>query len=274
MSIRLESAPQPLLETKLATKPLLSADHPTAVVYLDESGSIKTGRFFGIGCLKVTDGPALTRAFCRCRQVLEWPGELHWARFDKAGSLGDQSFEMAVAAMDTFFELPGASFCCMLFDRQTGDPTRGYATAWEAYEGLSVEALKAAIGEGELVSVFADHTDTPSDVLFEEAVKDGVNRANEGLTVATVTRLHSHAVDGLQLVDLLLGAAMFDFRQGAERGRLPESSQKGRLCAHLLEHCGIASFRPHGKVLGGGKVKVELKRHRRVRRGRRGGDPS
>lgn len=253
--------------------PLLLADHPTAIVYLDESGSIKTDRFFGIGCLKVTDGPALTRAFCRSRQVLDYAEELHWARFDKAGSLSNRSFEMAIAAMDIFFELPGASFCCMLFDRQVGDPTRGYGTSWEAYEGLSIEALKMAIGEGELVSVFADHTDTPPGVLFEETVKDGVNEEKGGLTIATVSRLHSHAVDGLQLVDLVLGAAMFDFRQGAERGKLSEDSQKGRLCAHLLDRCGVPSFRPRGKDVDG-KVRVVLKQRRRVRRGRRGGDPS
>ena len=250
----------------------LMPNHPTAVVYLDESGTIKTGRFFGIGCLKVTDGPSLTRTFRECRETVGHSGELHWARLDKASSLDNRTFEMARAAIDIFFELPGASFCCSLFDRQDGDPTKRYGTAWEAYEAFSIEALQMAIND-EVVSVFADHTDTPRHVFFEETVKAGVNKASGALSVATVTRLDSHAVDGLQLVDLLLGAAMYDFRQGPERGGLPNDSQKGRLSAHLLERCDLPSFRPHGKDVPG-KVRVELRRRQRSRRGRRGGAPA
>jgi hypothetical protein len=251
----------------------LGEEHPTAIVYLDESGVIKTDRFFGIGCLKAVDGPALTRALRRHRQVLECMQELHWSRFDKAMSRNDRSFELAFAAMDTFFELDGVSFCCMLADRKNGDLTKSYRSSWHAFEGLSSHALGAAIVDDELVSVIADHVDTPRHVRFEEGVKATVNEEKERLAVATVTRAHSHAIDGLQLTDLLLGAAMFDFRQGALRGSLDPNSQKGRLCSHLLDRCGIPSFRPRGNEVAG-KMKVELRPRRRTRRRRRGGDSS
>lgn len=251
----------------------LPQGHPTAVLYLDESGVIKTDRFFGIGCLKATDGPALTRALRRHRQALECTRELHWSRFDKAMSLGDRSFDLAIAAMDTFFELESASFCCMLADRQNGDLTKSYGSSWQAFEGISSKVLGAAIDEHELVSVIADHVDTPPHIRFEEAVKAAVNEKKGRLAVTTVTRVHSHAVDGLQLADLLLGAAMFDFRQGVAKGRLDVESQKGRLCGHLLDRCEIASFRPRGREVAG-KLKVELRTRKRTRRRRRGGDPS
>lgn len=251
----------------------LSELHPTATVYLDESGVIKADRFFGIGCLKVIDGPQLTRALRRHRQILECNAEIHWSHFDKATSRSGGAFELATAALDTFFELDGVSFCCTLADRENGDLPRSYGTAWTAYEGLSIRALDASIGDLELVTVLADHADTPKGIRFEENVKADFNEERGRLAITTVTRLHSHAVDGLQLTDLLLGAAMFDFRQGPTRGGLADDSQKGRLSAQLLDHCGVPSFRPGGKELAG-KIKVEMRKRRRGRRGRRGGDPT
>ena len=131
-------------------------------------------------------------------------------------------------------------------------------------------ALDAAIEGFEVVSVLADHADTPKEIRFEEDVRTSVNSAKKRLAIASVTRVHSHAADGLQLADLLLGAAMFDFRQGATRGDLDERTQKGQLCRYLLECCEMPSFRPHGAEIPG-KVKIELRQRRRTRRGRRGG---
>jgi hypothetical protein len=252
----------------------LPEDHPTATIYLDESGVIKADRFFGIGCLRVAAESRLTRSLHRHRQVLEYREELHWSRFGKAIA-GDAAFELATLALDEFFELDDVTFCCTLFDRQDRDVTRSYKNAWKAYEGLSCLALKMAIGRREVVSVLADHLDTPAHVRFENDVRDGVNGEIGRLAITGVTRVHSHAADGLQLADLLLGAVMFDFRQGATRGALDESSQKGKLSAYLLDRCGIHSFRPAGKEVSG-KIRVEMRRRtkRTHRRGQRGGDSS
>ncbi len=252
----------------------LPRDHPTATIYLDESGVIKTDRFFGIGCLRVAAESRLTRVLHRHRQVLEYRDELHWSRLGKA-TIGGVAFELAIRALDAFFELEDVSFCCTLFDRQDKDVTRSYGNAWKAYEGLSCQALKMAIGRGEVVSVLADHLDTPAQVRFENDVREGVNTEMGRLAITGITRVHSHAADGLQLADLLLGAVMFDFRQGGTGGALDESSQKGKLSAYLLDRCGIHSFRPAGKEVAG-KIRVEMRRRtkRTHHRGQRGGDPS
>lgn len=265
---------KPIVATdQVYAAPVLPPEHPTAALFLDESGVIKTDRFFGIGVLKAVDCPTLTRALRRHRQVLECIEELHWSHFDKARSLRDRSFELAVAAIDTFFELDGVSFCCLLADRQEGDLIRSYRSPHHAYEGIARKVLGAAIGEREVVSVFADHADTPPHVRFEETVRSAVNEDKDRLAIATMMRGHSHAIDALQLADVLLGAAMFDFRQGAAKGGLDGESQKGRLSAHLLAHCDVPSFRPKGRKLVG-KFEVELSRWRPPRRRRRGGDPT
>jgi hypothetical protein len=259
----------------LAFGEALPEEHPTATIYLDESGVIKTDRFFGIGCLRTADESRLTRALHRHRQVLNYRDELHWSRFGKAAARHGAAFDMAIRALDSFFELDDVSFCCMLFNRENGDLARSYGNGWKAYEGLSRSALTMAIGKHEVVSVLADHIDTPAHVRFEEDVRGAVNRTMGRLAVTGITRVHSHAADGLQLADLLLGAVMFDFRQGGSRGALDERSQKGQLSTYLLDRCGIPSFRPTGRVVPG-KIEVRMRSptERTHYRGRRGGDPS
>jgi hypothetical protein len=247
--------------------PVLPVHHPTAMIYLDESGVIKTDRFFGIGCLRVADDAALRRSLHGHRQRLECVDEIHWSAFNKAPAAQGSLFDLAVAAIDSFFDLDGASFCCAVADRQNGDLVGSYSSSWRAYEALSVQALDRTVGAEEVVSVVADHVDTPDDVRFEDEVKTELNRSRERLAITTLTRAHSHAMEGLQLADLLLGAAMFDFRQG--RGSASTKSQKSQLCEYLLDRCGIPSFRPSGKEVAG-KIKVEMRRRRRTRRGRRG----
>jgi Protein of unknown function (DUF3800) len=268
------STPTKSTAPELALGEALPEDHPTATIYLDESGVIKADRFFGIGCLRVDSESQMTQTLHRHRQVLEYREELHWSRFGKAVAAGT-AFDLAVAALDAFFELDDVSFCCTLFDRQDKDVTRSYKDAWKAYEGLSCLALKMAIGQREVVSVLADHLDTPAHVRFENDVRSGVNREMGRLAITGVTRVHSHAVDGLQLADLLLGAVMFDFRQGGTRGALDPTSQKGQLSTYLLDRCGIHSFRPGGKEVQG-KIRVEMRRRtkRTHHRGQRGGDSS
>jgi hypothetical protein len=243
--------------------------HPTAMIYLDESGVINRDRFFSIGCLKVVDDAALRRSLHGHRQRLECFDEIHWSAFNKASAARGSSFDLAVAAIESFFELDGASFCCAVADRQNGDLVGSYRSSWKAYEALSVQALDRSVGSEEVVSVVADHVDTPSDIRFEDEVKKELNRSRRRLAITTLTRAHSHAMEGLQLADLLLGAAMFDFRQGVAPDRGSADSQKAQLCGYLLDRCGVPSFRPSGKEVAG-KVKVEMRRRRRTRRGGRG----
>ena len=252
---------------------VLPEDHPTATIYLDESGVIKTDRFFGIGCLRVGNGAEFSRVLWGERQRLECFDEIHWSHFDKAAALRGGAFDLGVAALNAFFDANDTSFCCVVADRQDGDLLKSYGTGWRAYEGLAIRALNSSVGSDELVSVMADHVDTPADVRFEEAVTAGVNARRGRLAVTTVTRLHSHAVDGLQLADLLLGAAMFDFRQGAIEESKRSVGQKAKLSEYLLDRCGLVSFRPGGGELSG-KMKVEMRKRKPTRRRRRGGDPN
>jgi hypothetical protein len=254
----------------------LPVEHPTAVVFLDETGVVHhhpDDPFFGIGCLKASDPSALLRGFQRLRDQTGFRDELHWADFDKAKTKNRPDLvALAKQAIDLVFDSSDAYFCCAIADRGHGDLTARFKghphAAAKAYESLAADVLGQLITGDELITVLADHVSTHPDVRFEQDVASAVNRAMGRLAIATVSRLDSKAHDGLQVVDLLLGAATFDLRRGEDRGE----TQKQELLDHLLQRCDCPSFRPHGRSdPAGTKYHVKLLQpRRRSHRGRRG----
>lgn len=253
------------------TANMLSPDHPTAVVFLDESGILVHDRFFGIGCLRCAEPAELCRRMRKLRQACGCSEELHWASLNRATGRTESMLKAALESIDLFFDLPGLSFSCLIADRQDGDLVASHGNAWAGYQHLAERVLVGLVDDPEVISVIADHVDTPDRVRFERDVRSAVNRRKGRLAVATLCRIDSRASEGLQLVDLLLGAAMFDFRQGTMHGRLDERSQKGRVAGRLLARSKVTSFRPSGKVALDGKFVVEMARAARTRRGTRGG---
>jgi hypothetical protein len=252
----------------------LPPDHPTALIFLDETGVVqKRDPFFGIGLLKVRDPAALLRGVQIIRDRLEFHEEIHWASLDKAGRRGrDRRLQVALEVMDLVFDTADARFCCQIADRQHGDLTAKFSGQEHAdemaYEWLASRVIREVIEPDEIVSVIADKRSTSPKVKFEAAVAQSINQAEDRLAVASVCRVDSRSTDGLQLVDLLLGAAALDLRQG----RTTTGSQKQQLLAHLLERCDCPTFRPHGRSDPAGKWGVTLlSPSRKTRRKRRGG---
>jgi hypothetical protein len=253
----------------------LPVGHPTSVVFLDETGVLHpqpTDTYFGIGCLKASDPSVLLRDFKRLREGAGFHDELHWADFDKAKTK-DRPDLIALAknAIDLVFNSHDAFFCCTIADRGHGDLRRRFKDhphpAAKAYESLAADVLSDLIAGEELITVLADQISTHPDVRFEKDVASAVNKRQGRLAIASVSRLDSRAHDGLQLVDLLLGAAAFDLRRGEHGG----NTQKQQLLGHLLDRCGCASFRPNGRSdPEGTRYNVTLlKPPRRSHRGRR-----
>lgn len=252
----------------------LPPDHPTAIGFLDETGVVHHAqdRFFGIGCLTARNPGELLQRLRALRDRADYREELHWADFDKARLRHRPDIvELAKKAIDLVFESDGVEFCCHIADRRNGDLTaRFHRHAYpghRAYEWLAAEVLHDVIGDHEIVSVLADHFSAAPEVQFEQDVAASVNNRRRRLTISTVCRLDSRSLDGLQLVDLLLGAAALDLRQGWTGGE----TQKQAILEHLLDRCGCASFRPRGRSRDGKFSVVVLTKPRRTRRGRRGG---
>jgi hypothetical protein len=265
-----------VLESSDRTQGRLPAGHPTAWIFLDETGVVQqqaNDPYFGIGILKLSNPALLLRELQSLRDRHEFREELHWANLDKAGAgRGGQRVPFAERVIDLVLDLPDVQFCCHIADRQHGDLTarfRGHPHAGErAYEAMAAAILGEMIDDREIVSVIADKRSTSPAVRFELDVAKSVNQSKGGLAVANVCRLDSHSTDALQVVDLLLGAAALDLRQG----RTESGTQKQQLLTYLLDRCGCPTFRPAGGSDATGKFAVKLlTRSRKARRKRRGG---
>jgi hypothetical protein len=203
----------------------LRRDHPTPLVFLDESGAIANDRFFVVGVLKLHRPSVLLRRIQRFRDRERWYTEFHFSDVTK-GKLDLYKRLVGLLAREE-----GLSFDCFVADRVTADPIERYGTPWSAYERLAEQLLVGSIRPYEIVTVLADNYSTPPEIEFELNVTRRVNRRLGRLAVANFIRLDSRSTDGLQVADLLTSAVGFEFRQTA--GLAGAHNPKARLTAHV-----------------------------------------
>lgn len=226
----------------------LPADHPTAVAFLDESGSISQDRFFAVGCLKAPEAAPLLRAVQKLRDKEHWYKEIHFVDLTKNTLSFYKRVVDVIAAADV-------EYSCFVADRQAADPIARFGTPWKAYEKLAEQLLVASVKPRELMTVLADNYSTPDTVQFEQDVRAAVNKRLGRLAITGVCRLDSSAADPLQLVDLLTSAVTFEFRQSAGLGGT--KSPKAQLAEYVRSAYGVGSFLSGHR---GAKINVQLHR--------------
>lgn len=237
--------------------------HPTAVGFLDETGSISSDRFFAVGLLKLSEPSVLLRSLQLFRDQRHWYSEIHFTDVTR------QNLGVYKRVVDVIVNANACYFSCFVADRQEADPIRRFGNPWVAYERLAEQLILGSIKPRELVAVMADNYSTPAHVQFEEDVKFEVNRRLGRLAVTSVCRLDSKSADPLQLVDLLTGAVTFEFRQDAGLGSA--RSPKGQLAKYVRDQFGFTT------VLNGCKVEAfNVAKYRRLpsRKGPRLTNPS
>lgn len=211
----------------------LPKGHPTAVVFLDESGSIADDRFFAVGCLKLAEPSTLLRAIQKLRDREHWYDEIHWVDLTQNALPIYRKVIDVVAQSD-------ARFSCFVADRQQADAVARFGSPWTAYERLATQLLIGSIRPRELITVLADNYSTPDHVHFERDIRRAVNDRLERLAVTSACRLDSTSSDALQIVDLLTSGVTFEFRQAA--GLAGKQSPKAQLARYLRDAYGGGSY--------------------------------
>jgi hypothetical protein len=244
---------------------LLPPSHPVSLIFLDETGRVGRDNIFGVGCLKVSpDTPAL-RDFREIRHSRNVHHELQWKRIDKT-EYGARAVEASEELLRYCATRGNAQFCAIFEDGREPHLARRYGDRWRAYEALARDAILAVIEGDELVAVVADRYTPPKDLAFEQTVRREVNRHLGRLAVVSLVRFKSSSTDGLQAVDLLLGAIGFDLRYPGETGK-----EKGRLARLVRETHGVVSYRPNGRSeVGWYEIETRIPRPRGKRGGRAG----
>lgn len=233
-------------------------------MFLDETGTISRGRFFGVGCLKLDEPSVVLRQIQNLRDRHNFHvahgNELHFTDVTRG------TLPIYKEALD-LIAASGACFSCFIADRTTSDPVARFGSPWKAYEKLATQLLLGTIRPREILTVLADNYSTPKTVNFEIDVKNAVNRRlGQRLAVSSVFRLDSKSTDGLQLVDILLGAVAFEYKLKA--GHCTVGSVKDQLRQHVLNRFGVASFMP--KDCRQPRMNVKLLRRDRPRTPRPG----
>lgn len=212
----------------------LPEDHGTAMMFLDESGTIAHDQFFAVGCLKLPEPAVLVRKIQKLRDRRRFYNEFHFA------NLKPNAVSMYEDVVDIVASVPDATFSCFVADRSVADPIQRFGTPWTAYRKLATQLLLGSISFGEVVAVLADNYSAPDHVHFEQEVRVEVNQRLGRCAVISVCRLDSQAADPLQVVDLLTSGVAFEFRQQIGKGS--PNSPKGRIAAYLRNAFGVQSF--------------------------------
>jgi len=225
------------------------AENKNYFAFIDESGNLASERYFGIGMLLVEDAGSLYDAikpfYDKVRDIAKTQKEktvndylqngkhTDLAAIAKAGHGFELKFKYinftnnAVYAelIRKYFEFSKCRFSVIVVDRQDKDfrPQEVFANPWSMY--LSYSALLLAGNMNNLdtcsVCILADDLTKPKNITttFEDALYSKITQKLKqdvhDREIFNVTRLESHSSLMLQVVDILLGAVLYDFKKSA-----------------------------------------------------------
>ncbi|HEY8083343.1 MAG TPA: DUF3800 domain-containing protein [Solirubrobacterales bacterium] len=219
------------------SKALPRRDPMYAFGFLDETGTLASPRdpFFAVGLLRCRDPYELQRPMQRIRDRKHFYDEIKW------GKVSSKKLPILKILTDVFFSAD-ASLTVFVTDKRKHDVIGRFDGQFGAYEALARQLVHASIRRGETMFLIADEYSTPPQVTFEENVRDYVNAKLRRRAVAGVCRMRSTGVDLLQLIDLILGAIVYEYKAECGIVGLADYKPKTQLLNHIKTKAGVDSF--------------------------------
>lgn len=181
----------------------------TPFCFFDETGSLndKANRYFAMGMLKCLQPHFLDYEIQKLRQRERFFDEI---KFNK---LSKKNINFSLKILDLIFNMPGLKFSFFILNKDDIDFKAEFKNdLWLAYEVFAEKLLVGNISPVEIVAVIADYVTTPPTVKFEVKVKHAVNNYFKRLAVAGICRVDSKGVNLIQVIDLALGAIVYDYK--------------------------------------------------------------
>jgi hypothetical protein len=185
--------------------------------------------------MRTRDPYELQRPIQRIRDKRHFYDEIKWSQ------VSAKKLPLLETLIDVFFASP-ATLSVFVIDKQKHDPIARFGGLFEAYECLARQLVLGSIKRGETMFLIADEYSTPPTVTFEENVRDYVNQRLHRKAVAGVCRMRSSGVDLLQLIDLLLGAVVYEYKAKGGVVGPGRYSPKVKLLEYIKEQAGVKSF--------------------------------
>ncbi len=219
--------------------------------FIDETGVLSHDpdqRFFALGLLKCEDTSALYQELQIFKNRIE---ALHNER-RLAANLGprkngiefkfhdiiDTNKDQYCDLLNLYFRFSALQFSCLILDKDNPDfkANEIFPNAWEAYIGYSNFLAKKSIQSNDQLCIIADFLGKPksSSKFYEIELRKLPNIYN-------VTFLESHASLFIQIVDVLVGSVVFDFRRNRQP-HLKHNQAKGKVADFLKQKLGLTSM--------------------------------
>ncbi|MBX6369435.1 MAG: DUF3800 domain-containing protein [Rhodospirillales bacterium] len=205
--------------------------------FLDETGTLASPRdpFFAVGLLRCAEPYQLSRPMQRIRDKQHFYDEIKWNK------VSQKKLPLMIDLVNVFLS-SDATFSAFIADKTRHDVIGRFGGSFKAYEALARQLVRGSVRRDEVLFVIADEYSTPPAETFEENVRDYVNQRLRRQAVAGVCRMRSSGSDLLQLIDLLLGAVVYEYK--ADRGvvSLGPYKPKVKLLEHIKRRAGVSSF--------------------------------
>lgn len=237
--------------------------------FMDESGVLSPQadqRFFALGLLKIEDTSTLydqlvclkNRFESNLNEMKKKKGLPLIKKFEfKFNLIKRTSYRFYLELINLYFDFPNLSFCCLVFDKENPDfdVSEYFRELWDAYISYSKMLVRNNIAEGENICLIADYLGKPksSPLFFEKEI-----RAVNGIYNACM--IESHASLFIQLVDILIGCILFDYKifRGKKKRinkykksvlnllkkKLSVDSLEGNFTKHAPNYFSVWEFRP------------------------------
>ena len=186
--------------------------------FIDETGVIQkdpTQRFFALGFLRLAQTAALYEKLTLLKSnvvsglpKLQRPFEFKFNEINRA------NYGYYRDLLDLYFAFPDAAFTAFVIDKQSPrfQMEKFYGDYWEAYIGYSKLVVHKNVGPKDRIFVMADQQTKPKASTKYYEVEVAKAKAGQRNPVYNVCMMESHASLFIQLVDVLVGCVVFDFR--------------------------------------------------------------
>ena len=197
--------------------------------FMDETGVLHSAsdqRFFAIGLLKCEDTSALYEELRILKNRAE--SKLDFDRRAKGLSSKGGSFEFKFSSItrgshefyyeliNLYFKFTKLQFCSLAIDKNNPEvkTEEVFPNTWDAYISYSKMLIKNNMNDSDRICIVADFLGKPktSSKYYEPEI-----RTLPAVYNATV--LESHASLFIQLVDVMVGCVVLDFRRARESGK-------------------------------------------------------
>jgi hypothetical protein len=206
-------------------------------MFLDETGTLGGERdpFFAVGLLQCEEPYDLLRPIQRIRDTEHYYDEMKWNK------VSNKNLPILQDVLSIVLKRP-CRFHVFIADKQQHDIIGRFGGQFNAYEWMARQLVIGTVRPSEVAWVIADEYSTPPKVTFEENVRDYVNRKLKRTAVAGVCRMRSEGVDLLQVLDLLLGAIAYEFKESSGVVSASAYKPKTKLLQHIKREAGVSSF--------------------------------